>query len=101
MKKVQKNDITLLHDAAKAGDHEALTKLIKSGVDVNARDDSGGTALHKAAHSKSAENVKTLIEAGADVNAYGSFGATPLHTAARSRNSNSSLANKIWGRKND
>jgi ankyrin repeat protein len=54
--------------------------LIKSNVNVNARDDNECTALHFAAQSNAFEVAKLLIEAGAEVDPGDSFGNTPLST---------------------
>lgn len=57
---------TLLHLAESP---EFILKLIKKGIDVNARMDDGMTALHYAAFSNNYEKAKLLVENGADVNA--------------------------------
>ena len=63
-----------------AADHcatVALSFLIESGCDVNARTNDGSTALMVA---QSAEVIKRLIDAGADVNAHNDEGWTALHS---------------------
>ena len=80
-----------LLNAVKERNHEKVIKLLRAGVDVNARvnDD---TALHNAASLGYASIVKMLIQAGADVNIKKektgvNRGRTPLHAAAyNSRN---------------
>ena len=71
---------TLLHQAAMNGYLEVARYLIDSGLDVNARDESGCTPLHWAARilrggfnfcsdgSREIALVQLLIERGADVN---------------------------------
>ncbi|CAD6196132.1 unnamed protein product [Caenorhabditis auriculariae] len=59
---------------------EILTKLVKSGADINIVDKNGETPLIAAAFNNNTTAIKTLIELGADVN----FTArkdlcTPLH----------------------
>ena len=65
-----------IHVAAKAGDVAEVTKLLASGVKVDARDESGKTPLHWATTS---EMAKILLKAGATVDARGQYGWTPLH----------------------
>ena len=57
---------------------------IKTGVDVNAKNDHGRTPLMWVAWRNSyPEVVSTLVKAGADVNAQDNYGRTPLMWAAR------------------
>jgi hypothetical protein len=74
--------------AAAAGDLQAMRALIQKGVDVNARDQHGGTALHVAAGRGDQEATRLLLEAGADVNARRNSpnDYTPLHSAAYTGN---------------
>jgi hypothetical protein len=61
---------------------DAIKSLLGQGVDVNAKDDGGGTLLHYAAMwSNNVDILKCLVSAGADVNAKDEDGMTPLHTA--------------------
>jgi ankyrin repeat protein len=56
-----------LHAAAYNGRLECVKALVgKGGVDVNARDDMGGTPLMRASWGKHPEMVKWLLEHGAD-----------------------------------
>jgi len=69
--------------AVKAGDHEAISALLKTrGVDVNAAQVDGTTALHWAAHGGDLDTVNRLIAAGAKVQAVNRYGITPLWLAA-------------------
>lgn len=61
-----------------------MARLIKSGADVNAKNENGRTALMYAAWNNVTDVAKVLIDAGADVNAKGNAGETALmHAAAR------------------
>jgi ankyrin repeat protein len=71
-----------IHDAAVAGDIEAVKQHLAAGADVNAKSERGGwTPLHAAAKGGRKEVVELLIAAGADVNAKTDDGWTPLHWA--------------------
>ncbi len=64
-------------------DAAELSRCIKAGAKVDARDETGATPLHLVAqHGKSPAVVTALVEAGARVGARNETGATPLHTAA-------------------
>ena len=81
-----------IHDAAKAGNIEAVKQHLAAGTDVNTRNgtrnDYFETPLHDAATHGHKEIVELLIAKGAYVNVKGgSQGGTPLHDAAQ------------WGRK--
>jgi ankyrin repeat protein len=54
--------------AAERGDVQEVERLIKSGVDLNIRDNWGRTALIWASSRNNIEVVKLLIEAGAHLN---------------------------------
>ncbi len=57
---------TSLFDAVKANNAEAVDTLIKSGADVNAKNDLGDTPLILAAERGYSEIVEILLEKGAD-----------------------------------
>lgn len=67
--------------AARSGSYAQIERLIKQGVDVNAKDQYGNTALHFSVFNEDMEQVKLLIEAGADTTAKNSNGDTPLDIA--------------------
>ncbi|KAL8344433.1 hypothetical protein RB601_004802 [Gaeumannomyces tritici] len=69
---------TLLHHMADFKGQMAipLAKLIKYGVNVNAKSTNGGTPLHVHGNQ---EICALLIQHGADVNAKNTNGGTPLH----------------------
>jgi len=72
-----------IHDAAAAGDIDAVKQHIAAGADVN--ENVLGTPLHEAASSGHKEVVELLIAKGADVNAKAGISEkTPLHEAASS-----------------
>ncbi len=54
---------------------DLLKRLLKAGVNVNAKDNQGRTALMHATHP---ESIQLLIDAGADLNAKDDQGRTPL-----------------------
>ena len=51
-----------IHDAAEAGDTEAVRELLEQGVDVNARDAIHWTPLHRAVAGGHSETVAVLLE---------------------------------------
>lgn len=73
-------------DAARDGDTERLTSLLRSGADARAKADDGTTALHYAAYNDDEAAVRALIKARADVNARNDYGSTPLQEAAERAN---------------
>lgn len=71
-----------LHEAALAGNGEALVALLKAGAPVDLREPTnGGTPLHVAAFNGHLEVVKVLVGAGAKVNARDNDGWTALSQA--------------------
>jgi ankyrin repeat protein len=83
-----------LHEAARAGDAQSITRLLAEGASVNAKLPAGGltgvsrvgaTPVMLAADSGSVEAVRALIAAQADVDAAAEDGWTALMVAASSR----------------
>ena len=70
-----------LVDAAKNRDTEAVRRLLKQGVPVNASQPDGFTALHWAAQWDKADMADLLIRAGEKVSAADNYGVTPLSLA--------------------
>jgi uncharacterized protein len=70
-----------LVDAAKNRDTEAVRRLLKQGVSVNASQPDGFTALHWAAQWDQADMADLLIRAGGQVSAADHYGVTPLSLA--------------------
>ena len=71
-----------IFQAIRAGDRAAVKTLLKSGADLQARDESGDTPLMAAALNADVAVLELLLKAGADVNATNHAGATPLLRAA-------------------
>ena len=71
-----------LHEAVINGQTKAIEVLLLRGVDINARDDRGGTALMRAADMNNVDAFGMLLSHGADVCAVDSKGRTVLHSAA-------------------
>lgn len=72
-----------LHYAAFLGLPDIVDRLLKAGVDVNSKTDSGVTPWHYAAAQGNGRIVIALIEHGADINAQTRGGRSPLHEAAK------------------
>lgn len=70
--------IDKLFRAAFNGQKDEVIALIKSGVDVNAKGETGETALIGAATGEHKDIVELLITAGADINAKSTEGQTAL-----------------------
>jgi len=67
---------TPLHNAVIKLDLSESIKLIQTGADPSAQDDSDWSPLHFAAQSNAPELSKTLLEAGSKVDLRNSFGNT-------------------------
>ena len=78
-----KNGVTLLMEAAKAGNDWAVQHLLNSGADVQARDKDGWSALMYAVRYQNSINIiNMLIEKGAHTRVRNKYNATPLLLAA-------------------
>lgn len=78
-----KNGVTLLMKAAKAGNDWDVRTLLANGADVNLRDKDGWSALMYAARYQNNLNIiNMLIEKGAYVRVRNKYNATPLLMAA-------------------
>ena len=71
----EKNDWTLLMQAARDGDAKAIRELLKAGVDANARDVYGVTALIRAAGNGHTEVIRELLKAGVNLDEAALMGA--------------------------
>jgi len=67
--------------ASRAGDIDALRRLLAGGHDIDARDGYGQTALMRAAHAGQLEAVNWLIEKGADLDHTSKFHLSALMLA--------------------
>eukprot|EP00850_Spirogloea_muscicola_P021299 SM000243S08600 [mRNA] locus=s243:174409:177138:- [translate_table: standard] len=72
-----------LHTVAAAGQTVMVARLLRAGVDIDARDADGLTALHRAVFNGREAMVKQLAKSGADVAVLDEGGATLLHYAAQ------------------
>jgi uncharacterized protein len=81
----QGDGMTALHWAAKHGDVEVTTLLLRANANVKAVTRIGAyTPLHVASEAGSGSIVSALLKAGADPAAVTTTGVTPLHLAALS-----------------
>jgi ankyrin repeat protein len=73
-----------LMEAAESGDFDSVLGLIRSGVEVDHRDQLGNTALFYAALRAHTKIMDELLHAGSDINISNNDGATPLLAAVLS-----------------
>jgi ankyrin repeat protein len=85
-------DLRLL-DAVKRRDHQAVTALLQTKLDVNAAQPDGATALAWAAYLDDTEIAEKLLAAGAKPNTADEYGETPLTLACA--NGDAMLAGKL------
>jgi len=75
-----------IHDEARYGQAKGLEALIKTGVNVNIRDDVGQTPLHLAAANGFLKCVEILLQNKANIDLPDMFGSTPLlHAVERNQ----------------
>ena len=74
----------VLYQAAKYGDMVAVLRLLKKGVDINAKDEQGRTALYAIGPDGSREVAQLLLDNGANVKIKDNCGRTPLHQTSSS-----------------
>jgi hypothetical protein len=74
---------TAMHAATKRGNTNILSLLLEHDVDVDSRDEGGGTSLHFASYGGTLSVGQYLLDHGADINARDRDGMTPLFDAAR------------------
>ena len=79
-----KDNTSVLHNAAESGSLEIVKYLVEHGADVNCKDKHNWSVLLNAAESGSLEIVKYLVEHGADVNFIPDYNTSVLHNAAES-----------------
>jgi cytohesin len=72
------------HLSACLGDLDRVKSLVKKGIDVDAKDETGWTPLYWAASMGREEVAEFLIGNGADIDVRTNDDRTPLHQAARS-----------------
>lgn len=81
--KKDRNGRTALMLAAKNGENEKISLLVKSGAEINLADNDGWTALMNAARYQSnPETAKILLDAGADPLQKNKYGSNALQLAA-------------------
>ncbi|NVJ87254.1 MAG: ankyrin repeat domain-containing protein [Algoriphagus sp.] len=76
------NSNTNLHLAVLQGNLEQVSEILKSGSNINEKDQYGSTPLIIATTFGKSEIAKILIEKGADLSLANNQGSTPLHIAA-------------------
>ena len=72
---------TMLNRIIKSDDYDSMDFLLKSGFDLNTKDEEGKTALHLSAEHGAEAITDMLLEAGSNGNAQDVHGWTPLFYA--------------------
>ncbi len=70
-----------MFEAARAGDEDAVSRLVDAGAEMNCADRKGLTPLHLACMHGRAEVASRLLDAGAEVDRVDTHGVTSLHFA--------------------
>jgi ankyrin repeat protein len=76
---------SLLAEAARQGDQQAVQALLQQGLDVNGWGTDGTPALHWAVRVNDQELVDLLLAAGANLNGANRYGLAPIHVAVQYR----------------
>src|SRR5262245_13409137 len=71
-----------IHNAAGYGSSKEVSRFLKKGASVDARDAEGGTPLGRAARFDHLEVAELLVANGASIEQQDDLGRTPLHLAA-------------------
>lgn len=76
---------TPLHNAARTGNHECVSQLLKAGAQPTIKNANGSIPLHHACYSEqlNLKVIQLLVEAGSDVNALDEHSQSPLLVAAK------------------
>jgi ankyrin repeat protein len=85
---------TPLHDAAKRGDYELVTMMLKYNASVNRADDKERTPLHRAAQYGHTRIVDCLLANSASLDALDRYERTPLFSACARGHRNTAL--RLW-----
>lgn len=81
---VEKADRPILLEAINEGQSiKEIECLLRSGADVNGKDEEGNTALDASVWKQKPNIASLLIKNGAEVNAQDSSGCTPLHSVCK------------------
>jgi hypothetical protein len=73
--------VEFLTNAAATGELSVVKSLLRSGIDVNARNSDGSTALYAAVVGGQVQVIEYLLPQGADVNLRNKWANSPLHAA--------------------
>lgn len=75
---------TALYYAVDGGHSESVALILKTGININIRNEDGNTWLHKAMIKENERMINFLVARGADINALNDFKQTPLFYASSS-----------------
>ncbi|KAL7675420.1 hypothetical protein ACOME3_001680 [Neoechinorhynchus agilis] len=75
---------TLLHDAVCVHQNEVVDFLIRSGIDLNRKDNEGNVPIMYSINRKNEPAFRKLLSAGSDVNIRNDEAKLPIHVAAES-----------------